>query len=320
MLNFTLFTHRAAASLSGRFLAAVVFVMSAISMSAQLSLTNGSPSATIDFSSSMQTSVGSNPAEAFAGTGFSPNPTTAGRLNSNAWAVGGMSDAGGAFGGTSTSGDFARGAVNAVQTSGGIYAFTGAPGSTANPMLMIQPTAQDWTPGNLTLRIRNNGTSNITELTVAYNIYIRNDGGWGNTFNFSHSADNSTYIPVGALDYTSPVAVGVSSFVLVGTAPSRTTTITGLSIAPGDFYYIRWSGDDVPGGSGSRDEFGLDDISVTATFGGAAPAIQLAITSIAPASPYQAEQFSITVQSRDASNAPANVVANTDVVISLNTG
>ncbi|MFN9799846.1 MAG: hypothetical protein ACK54P_07505, partial [Bacteroidota bacterium] len=159
-----------------------------------------------------------------------------------------------------------------------------------------------------------------TELTVAYNIYIRNDGGWGNTFNFSHSADNSTYIPVGALDYTSPVAVGVSSFVLVGTAPSRTTTITGLSIAPGDFYYIRWSGDDVPGGSGSRDEFGLDDISVTATFGGAAPATQLAITSIAPASPYQAEQFSITVQSRDASNAPANVVANTDVVISLNTG
>ena len=323
MLNFTLFTHRAAASLSGRFLAAVVFVMSAISMSAQLSLTNGSPSATIDFSSSMQTSVGSNPAEAFAGTGFSPNPTTAGRLNSNAWAVTGWSDGNLSFGGTRTAPpttDYTRGSTGGSVGTGGMWAFIGAPGSAANPTLMIQPGGGDWVVNaTLTLRIQNNGTTNITELAFAYNIYIRNDQARGSSFNFSHSADDVAYTAVPALNYTSTAAADGLGWVLVGTAPSRSTTITGINIAPGAYYYIRWSGADVSG-SGSRDEFGLDDISVTATFGGAAPATQLAITSIAPASPYQAEQFSITVQSRDASNAPANVVANTDVVISLNTG
>ncbi|MFN9391975.1 MAG: hypothetical protein ACK505_10675, partial [Flavobacteriales bacterium] len=296
MLNFTLFTHRAAASLSGRFLAAVVFVMSAISMSAQLSLTNGSPSATIDFSSSMQTSVGSNPAEAFAGTGFSPNPTTAGRLNSNAWAVTGWSDGNLSFGGTRTAPpttDYTRGSTGGSVGTGGMWAFIGAPGSAANPTLMIQPGGGDWVVNaTLTLRIQNNGTTNITELAFAYNIYIRNDQARGSSFNFSHSADDVAYTAVPALNYTSTAAADGLGWVLVGTAPSRSTTITGINIAPGAYYYIRWSGADVSG-SGSRDEFGLDDISVTATFGGAAPATQLAITSIAPASPYQAEQFSI---------------------------
>jgi hypothetical protein len=60
------------------------------------------------------------------------------------------------------------------------------------------------------------------------------------------------------------MAADMLGWVLVGTAPSRTTSIP-VAIAPGGFFYIRWSGNDV-GGSGSRDEFGLDDINITATF------------------------------------------------------
>jgi fibronectin-binding autotransporter adhesin len=40
------------------------------------------------------------------------------------------------------------------------------------------------------------------------------------------------------------------------------TTISGLTWANNDYYYLRWSSDDI-GGSGSRDEFGLDDISLS---------------------------------------------------------
>lgn len=235
---------------------------------AQLSLTNGANSAVINFSSSMQTGVGSNPSTAYSGAGFSADPTTAGRLNSNAWAVTGWSDGSLAFGGTQTTvNDFGRGSVTAAQTTGGMYAFTGSPASVANPMLLIQPGGSDFAPGTLTLRIKNNGSANITQLAISYNLYVRNDQARSSSFNFSHSADNTTYTAVPALNYTSDAAIDALGLVLVGggSGPSRTTTITGLNIAPGAFYYIRWSGADV-GGSGSRDEFGLDDITATATY------------------------------------------------------
>ena len=231
----------------------------------QVNLSNGSSSATIDFSNTTPASVGTNPASAFTGAGFSPDPTTAGRLNSNAWAVTGWSDGSLAFGGTNTSGDHARGTTSAAVFTGGFYAYTGSPQSAANPCLMIQPGGSDFAPGTLTLRIKNTGTSPITKLDVSYNIYVRNDQGRGNSFNFSHSTDNSTYTPVGGLDYTSPTSADASGWVLIGSAPSRSTTITGLLVAPNSFIYIRWSSADV-GGAGSRDEFGLDDISLTATF------------------------------------------------------
>jgi len=44
-------------------------------------------------------------------------------------------------------------------------------------------------------------------------------------------------------------------------ANNRSTTVTGLTIANNGLFYLRWSGADVSG-SGSRDEFALDDISV----------------------------------------------------------
>jgi hypothetical protein len=226
----------------------------------QASLTNGSPTLTIDFSSTI--SGVSN--GAFTGAGFK-SPPTSGQLNSNAWAVTGLSFGTLVFGGTQTTDDFARGAVSIAQTTGGIYAFTGSPHSAGNPCLMIQPGGSDWTPGTLTLRIKNDGTTNITEFEVSYNLFVRNDGAYSNSFNFSYSTDNSSYTSVGALDYSSTAASGGSSWVQVGTSPSRSTTITSLNIAPGDYFYIRWSGDDVSG-SGSRDEFGLDDIEINATF------------------------------------------------------
>jgi hypothetical protein len=234
----------------------------------QVILTNGVPSTTIDFSSNTPTSIGSNPSSAFNGSGFEANPSTTGRLNSNSWAITGWSNGSLAFGGTQTTAntDYTRGLTSAAVITGGIFAFTGSPQSSSNPCLMIQPGNSDWAPGTLTLRIQNNGTTNITDLAISYNLYVRNDQGRSNSFNFSYSSNNSSYTSISALDYTSTAAADVNpSWALVGTAPSRTTTITGLNIGPSEYFYIRWSGADV-GGSGSRDEFGLDDIYMNATY------------------------------------------------------
>lgn len=239
-------------------------VSSLTRLQAQVKLSNGTNSQNLDFSASMPTSVGSNPSSAFTSAGFEPNTVAAGRLNSNAWAVTGWSDGALAFGGTRivANTDYTRGAAAAPVVTGGIYAYTAAPHSAANPALMIQPGGSDWAPGTLTLKIENTGTTNITKLVVSYNLYNRNDQARGNSFNFSYSADDVTYTAVPALDFTSPAAADALGWVLIG---NKSTTINGLSIAPGSFYYIRWSGADV-NGTGSRDEFGLDDISLTATF------------------------------------------------------
>ena len=173
----------------------------------------------------------------------------------------GWSDGTAAYNGTYTTGDFARGNTGVAVTTGGLYNYTGGTG----PGLYFQPATSDFTPGTLTLKVWNNGTSLINQIAVSYNLFVRNDQDRSNSFNFSYSSDNITYTDVPALDYASPAAQTGST---LSAAIPRSTTITGLNIPMGSYFYIRWSSNDV-GGSGSRDEFMLDDIMVTATYPGA---------------------------------------------------
>ncbi|WP_169737655.1 choice-of-anchor D domain-containing protein [Thermonema rossianum] len=223
---------------------------------AQLSLSNTNPAQVITFDATV---AGVNNAQ-FDGSGFTPSPV-AGQLDSDAWAVTGLSDGALAFGGSATAGDFARGARNGGVGTGGIYAFQTAAGDYC---LGVQPIGTDFTPGSFILRIQNTGSTAITELSIAYEIKVYNDQGRASTFNFEHSADDVTYVPEVALDYTSPAGADASP---AWQTVTRSITISGLNIAPGAYYYLRWTSNDA-GGSGSRDELGLDDISVSAVFFG----------------------------------------------------
>jgi hypothetical protein len=240
----------------------------------QVSITNSTPSTIIDFSSSMQTSVGTNPSTPFEGDGFQPNPTTLGRLNSNAWDIKGFSFGMLGFGGTQTVDAFGRGMVATGVVTHGIYSYTDTPATVANPCLMVQPAAGEFAPGSITLRIRNNGTTNLTQLQVNYNLFVRNDENRSNSFNFSHSNDNLVFQNEPILDYASPDVADAFQWVQVGVSPSRSIIITGINVAPGGYYYVRWSSDDISG-SGSRDEFGLDDIYILGTYGTPAPEINV---------------------------------------------
>lgn len=77
------------------------------------------------------------------------------------------------------------------------------------------------------------------------------------SFDFSYSTDGGTYIDVPALEFTSPTTANASSF----SAVPRATSVP-VSVDHGGYFYLRWTGDDVSG-SGSRDEFGLDNVSIT---------------------------------------------------------
>jgi hypothetical protein len=190
----------------------------------------------------------------FNGSGFAPSPT-AGQLDSDSWASTGWSDGDLAFGETRTTGDYARGASTGGVTTGGIYAFTVQAGNVA---LGLQPATGDWIPGTLTLRISNQTGASISQLDIAYQVWVRNDQGRASSFSFSYSPDGSSFTNFPTADVTSAATADASpAWVLI----DRVISITDLNLANFGQFYLRWSGNDVSG-IGSRDEFALDDISV----------------------------------------------------------
>ncbi len=192
----------------------------------------------------------------FDGSGFSPEPEP-GQLDSDMWVVDGLSDGSFDFGETALSDDFARGSDPDAVSTGGIYAFdTG----NENIALGIQPGGSDWTPGSFTLRLQNNTGQALDSLELSYSIFVYNDGDRASSFNFSYSSDNNTYTDVSIFDFESPKAKDNSP---IWAETQLSTTLSGLSINDGENYYLSWSGDDFSG-TGGRDQFALDNISITA--------------------------------------------------------
>jgi hypothetical protein len=206
------------------------------------------------------------------GSGFSSTPD-AGQLNSGAWSVSGWTDGPLNYNETRTTGDYARGFTLTHPSSGGMYAF--APLAPTNRALGFQPGGLDWAPGTITLRVQNRTGVIMNTLGLAYKLFVYNDQNRSSSFNLSYSTDNSSFIPVAALDFNSPEAVEVSP---VWAVHEKSIELSGLSLAPGQYIYLRWSSADVSG-SGSRDEFALDDISVVANPIGPGP-LPVRFTSI----------------------------------------
>ena len=220
----------------------------------------------------------------YTGSGFAPMPA-AGQLDSDTYQLLGMSSGDLLFGGTGTSGDFARGASTGGESTGGAYAFDVGSGNVA---FGIQPGGSDFTPGSFDIRLNNDTGAVITEFNIAYTIWVFNDQPRGNSINFEWSSDGVNYTPVPDLDFTTPEAADGSP---AWTDTARLATINGLNIAIDADFFLRWSSDDVSG-SGSRDEFALDDIQVT-TGGVVSDPIELMLQ--APATATAGDQVTYTI-------------------------
>jgi hypothetical protein len=192
----------------------------------------------------------------FTGTGFSPTPLP-GQLDSDNWRVIGSNEGDLLFGDTKTTGDFARGTTGGNVTTGGIYSLLTEAG--ANQVLYFQPTSDDMTPGNVTTRYKNITGTTLTQFTFSYTIFNYNNESRSSDLTLSYSLDDITYVPVPAANFTS---LGPLDALLYTYA--RSVSITGLSIPNNTEIYIKWNMDDTPGGTGSRDEIGLDNVTLTA--------------------------------------------------------
>jgi hypothetical protein len=205
---------------------------------------------------------------AFTASGFTTAPGS-GKLDSDAWNITGFSDGDLNYGGSVSTGDLARGTVTMLNpvsdvgaTIGGIYSYTGSPFSISNPAMLIQPTDADCTPGNITLKVVNNHpTETIYLLDIAYDLWVRNNTSSSSKISFSWSEDDVSYTSISSLDYISTASSSSAGIVSAGT---HAYTIIGCDVTPGEFMYLRWTVSDVSG-TGERDEFYFDDMSVTAT-------------------------------------------------------
>lgn len=198
----------------------------------------------------------------YEGNGFRDEPLQ-GELDSDTWATSGFAN-NADFGSQCITGDCARGEdADGGVGPGGIYAFVLNKGTaTEDRFLGVQPAGFDFTPGTITMRVQNNTGSPITEIRLSFRRYVNNDEDRANSFNVLISTnDEASYDAVPIFNYTSPEAADNLGFVFqdvsaIVSLPNTVPTGTGFT--------IRWEGDDVSG-SGLRDEFGIDNITVEAT-------------------------------------------------------
>ena len=190
---------------------------------------------------------------AYTGAGFASSPT-AGQLDSNNMIVSGLSDGDMSWGGDYTTGDYARGQSTGGVTTAGLYGGNNA----GDYFFMFQPGGSDMTPGALRIRYSNDTGLTIDSLIFHYTAIQYNDQDRSNTISLYFSEDGSTWSGIGPFNYSSDeTASGSPAFDETSFGPYTLP----VDIAPGSTFYLEFRTDD-SSGSGSRDELGVDDISV----------------------------------------------------------
>lgn len=248
----------------------------------------------------------------FTAAGFQPVPG-AGQLDSDFWRVQGFSDNAGLlnYGDTVTAaGDYARGVLSGDPTTAGIYAAnTGLPA--LGTSFVIQPTGAEFgtTAGSVTLRVQYTGGAPLSAFTLDYDGVYRNNADRSVAVNFGYAVQAAATQPasftaVSDLSFSTPQALATGAGFTLQALNAATISAT---VNPGDYIFLRWSIGDLAG-SGSRDEVGFDNISITA--GGAAP---LPTIGVSPGSVSLAEgnsgstAFAYTITRSDTAPGDASV-------------
>ncbi|HYG46358.1 MAG TPA: Calx-beta domain-containing protein, partial [Allosphingosinicella sp.] len=208
----------------------------------------------------------------FTAGGFAPNPTAT-QIDSDIWRVVGLSDIPNpAYGFTATTGDFARGTIGTNDpVSAGVYS------PTSNPALVLQPTgAEIENNGFIEARVQNSSGSTATGLNIAFDWAYRNSGDRSSSLQFSYSTDGTNFIPVPDAAASTPATAAAATGVF--TLQNEMVALTGLSIPDQGFVYLRWTHLS-SAGSGNRDEFGIDNVTVDATTSGP-PALAVSVSDV----------------------------------------
>ncbi len=202
----------------------------------------------------------------FTGSGFDPSPA-AGQLNSYSWASRAQSSATVNFGGSETSGVFARGTSSGGVSTSGVYAFQVTAG---NHALGFQPGGSNYQSttnlDHITLRIQNNTGQIVNEIDLGYTFYEYNDQNSSSFIRLGYyevpfgDENNGLIAPTSFTFIDERTSTGPLENPATWQSESVFETISGINLQPNQFLFIRWSIGDVIGGT--RDELAIDDIHI----------------------------------------------------------
>ncbi len=190
----------------------------------------------------------------WAGLGFAPEIAD-GMLDSRSWIVSGLSDGAMDFGETRLGGDFGRGVSTGRVITGGVYAF--APAADVR-LLGFQPTGTDLAPGSAILKIQRGNSLTASAVGVSYDMWYYNDQGRSTLIELEWSTDGVNFVASNGGGFMTPAAAEVGVAWTKQTASASLPT--GVAGGSGTLY-IRWLMRD-GSGTGSRDEWGLEEIRV----------------------------------------------------------
>jgi hypothetical protein len=198
----------------------------------------------------------------FLGEGFHSSPSN-GQLDSDSWSVDAESTTL-SFGGSASPGtEFGRGQLSDPTSVnvGGLWSFDIGGNST----LGVQPHGNYFTPGSITLRVRNDTGMMVTAWNIAYDIFHFNDSARSISIDFSYAVgmttpESFTSVPI---DFDSP-ALGEAAPSWSG--PIAKSTVIPASVANESHLFLRWTFNTSDQGAPAsiQDEVALDNISVTA--------------------------------------------------------
>ena len=148
------------------------------------------------------------------------------------------------------------------SSSGGTYNFANGPGSSTDRALGFLTSGSYVSPNSIILRITNNTGVTISNLNISfdYEKYRAGTRAWNLTFFHGNTVNPTIAETTGDQAYA---VDGANAVVNPPTSITKTIALSGLSIANGTDYYLKWTSTGLAGSSNSQG-IAIDNFSITA--------------------------------------------------------
>jgi hypothetical protein len=207
---------------------------------------------------------------------------------------------------TVAAGTSGTGALTSTS-GGGTYNFAnGVTASSTDRSLGFLTSGSFASPNSIILRFTNNTGVTVTNLNITfdYEKYRAGTRAWDLTFFHGNTVNPTNSATAGDQAYGVDAANAV---VNPPTTISKTVSLTGLSIANGTDYYIKWTSTGT-GGSTNSQGIGIDNFSITASATAATPTISSTGTLAAVNTTYGTASASPTSFNVSGTNMTAGIL------------
>lgn len=166
-----------------------------------------------------------------------------------------------------SAGTTGTGALTSVS-AGGAYNFgNGVNASATDRAIGFLPSGSFVSPRNMFVQIKNDTGQTITSLDISFNYEQYRTAPRGTNMNFYAGSDGSTWSQAITGGSQSFAADTTTLAINPPTQTAKSFNLPGVNIPAGQFFYLRWEYVETAG-SGGRQAFGIDDVSITARTAG----------------------------------------------------